>query len=87
MILIPLASVFLYYSLLSLYKKIILTNKKIFYLLFLILYCRFFIMSDTNKEKKQENSRPLGAVLGWLNLSPTLPDNQDNMTGATAGLC
>jgi hypothetical protein len=44
-------------------------------------------MSDTNKEKKQENSRPLGAVLGWLNLSPTLPDNQDNMTGATAGLC
>ncbi len=43
-------------------------------------------MSDTNKEKKQENNRPLGAVLGWLNLSPTLPDNQDNMAGATAGL-
>jgi hypothetical protein len=37
-------------------------------------------------DKKQENNRPLGAVLGWLNLSPTLPNNQDNMTGATAGL-
>jgi hypothetical protein len=43
-------------------------------------------MSDTNDDKKQEENRPLGAVLGWLNLSPTLPNNQDNMAGATAGL-
>lgn len=44
-------------------------------------------MSDTNdKNKKEEDARPLGAVLGWLNLSPTLPNNQDNMAGATAGL-
>lgn len=44
-------------------------------------------MSDTNdkrKEEEEETSRPLGAVLGWLNLSPTFP--QDNISGATAGL-
>ncbi len=40
-------------------------------------------MSD---DKKKDDARPLGAVLGWLNLSPTLPNNQDNMAGATAGL-
>ena len=42
-------------------------------------------MSDTNDKEKKGDHRPLGAVLGWLNLSPTLPNNQDNMTGATAG--
>ncbi|CAF0801926.1 unnamed protein product [Adineta steineri] len=42
-------------------------------------------MSNTNNdEKKEEQHRPLGAVLGWLNLSPTLPNTQDNMAGATA---
>ena len=39
---------------------------------------------DPNEEKKPE-SRPLGAVLGWLNLSPTLSSNPDDMSGATAG--
>jgi hypothetical protein len=43
-------------------------------------------MSDTNNDQKKKDNPPLGAVLGWLNLSPTLPNNQDNMTGATAGL-
>lgn len=46
-------------------------------------------MSDKNdqQEKKEETtSRPLGAVLGWLNLSPTLPNQQDQMAGLTAGL-
>lgn len=43
-------------------------------------------MSNTNNDEKQEEHRPLGAVLGWLNLSPTLPNTQDNMAGATAGL-
>ncbi|CAF3447699.1 unnamed protein product [Rotaria socialis] len=38
-------------------------------------------MSNTNDDKTSEETPPLGAVLGWLNLSPTLPDN---MTGATA---
>jgi hypothetical protein len=43
-------------------------------------------MSDTNDDQKKGDQRPLGAVLGWLNLSPTSSNNQDNMTGATAGL-
>ena len=43
-------------------------------------------MSNTNDDEKKEENRPLGAVLGWLNLSPTLPNSQDNMAGATAGL-
>lgn len=43
-------------------------------------------MSDKNDQDKQENSRPLGAVLGWLNLSPTVPNHQDQMAGLTAGL-
>jgi hypothetical protein len=43
-------------------------------------------MSDTNaNEDKKPESRPLGAVLGWLNLSPTLSNNPDDMAGATAG--
>ena len=44
-------------------------------------------MSNANNEeqKSEEQQRPLGAVLGWLNLSPTLPNTQDNMAGATAG--
>jgi hypothetical protein len=42
-------------------------------------------MSDNNDEKKNDEQRPLGAVLGWLNLSPTLPNNQDNIAGLTAG--
>ena len=41
--------------------------------------------SDKNQENTEER-RPLGAVLGWLNLSPSYPNNQDQMTGATAGL-
>ena len=43
-------------------------------------------MSDTNDQNKNDETRPLGAVLGWLNLSPTLPNNQDQMAGITAGL-
>ena len=44
-------------------------------------------MSDKNdQQEKKEDSRPLGAVLGWLNLSPTLPNQQDQMAGVTAGL-
>ncbi len=43
-------------------------------------------MANSNNNEEKEEKRPLGAVLGWLNLSPTLPNNQDNMTGATAGL-
>ena len=40
-------------------------------------------MSDANKEQKEaDEQRPLGAVLGWLNLPPNLPDN---VTGMTAG--
>ncbi|CAF1190845.1 unnamed protein product [Rotaria sp. Silwood1] len=30
-------------------------------------------------DKKQEDKQPLGAVLGWINLSSTLPNNQDNI--------
>ncbi|UJR13500.1 hypothetical protein I4U23_000514 [Adineta vaga] len=42
-------------------------------------------MSNTNNnEENNEQQRPLGAVLGWLNLSPTLPNTQDNMAGLTA---
>ncbi|CAF1047456.1 unnamed protein product [Rotaria sordida] len=41
-------------------------------------------MSNKNNDKQQEDKRPLGAVLGWINLSPTLPDNQDTVEGATA---
>ncbi|CAF0875829.1 unnamed protein product [Adineta ricciae] len=43
-------------------------------------------MSNPNNEeqKSEQQQRPLGAVLGWLNLSPTLPNTQDNMAGATA---
>ena len=43
-------------------------------------------MSDTNQnEEKKPEARPLGAVLGWLNLSPTLSSNPDDLSGATAG--
>jgi hypothetical protein len=45
----------------------------------------YFKMSDQTNDAKKEEQRPLGAVLGWLNLSPTLPNAQDNMAGATAG--
>jgi hypothetical protein len=43
-------------------------------------------MANSNNNEEKEEQRPLGAVLGWLNLSPTLPNTQDNMTGATAGI-
>jgi hypothetical protein len=46
----------------------------------------YFIMANSNNNEEKEEQRPLGAVLGWLNLSPTLPNTQDNMTGATAGI-
>ncbi|CAF5116783.1 unnamed protein product, partial [Rotaria sp. Silwood1] len=36
-------------------------------------------MSDKTNDKKQEDNQPLGAVLGWINLSSTLPNNQDNI--------
>lgn len=45
-------------------------------------------MSNANNDEQkgeEQQQRPLGAVLGWLNLSPTLPNTQDNMAGATAG--
>jgi len=83
MILIPLLLFFLYilyccHCIKTFYEKKKQTKSNIFS----YFIKDYLIMSD----KKQEEQRPLGAVLGWLNLSPTLPNNQDNMTGATAGL-
>ena len=74
---------FKYSLLLSLYNK-----KKTHFNKYLLFYIQdlYSIMSDKNDEKKSDEQRPLGAVLGWLNLSPTLPNNQDNMAGLTAGL-
>lgn len=42
-------------------------------------------MSNPNDDKTTEETRPLGVVLGWLNLSSTVPNNQDSMASATAG--
>lgn len=43
-------------------------------------------MSQQNDDDKKNDNPPLGAVLGWLNLSPTVPNSQDSLSGATAGL-
>lgn len=39
-------------------------------------------MSKTPHDEQKEENRALGAVLGWLNLSPTLPNNADGISAS-----
>lgn len=52
-----------------------------------VLFEDLLDMAEKPNDEKSDEQRPLGAVLGWLNLSPTLPNTQDNMPGMTAGRC